>query len=326
MENEDNNKAEVAVSVLIPVYNEEESLHELRDELIPVLESLGEPFEVLFVDDGSTDRSPAILREFHENDPRLRVIRFARNFGQQMANTAGLRFARGRAVIIMDADLQTPAHYIPAFLSKLREGYDIVYGKRRKIRAPLYRRIGTVVANYLICKMTGFEIPDSASGFLALDEKLVRNVNRYNERSRYLSGLFAWLAYGRYAVIPVDRRTRAHGESRYRIWQLMRIVLNLLTTFSNRPLQLASCAGMGVSVLTGLVGVRWLYLLVREGWRAAEPALFVALLLGVAAMQLLALGVLGEYVGRIYGEVREQPPYVIAEVLDNGQKTPSDQS
>src|SRR5690606_31767299 len=223
------NHYETDLSVVIPVYNEAASLEELRAELWPVLEATGERFEVLFVDDGSRDESPAILRRFVDEDPRVRVIHFARNFGQQMANTAALRHVRGRAVIIMDADLQTPAEHIPALLAKLREGYDIVYGKRQEVRGPLYRRIGTRVANYLICKMTGFEIPDSASGFLALDERLVQRVNRFSDHSRYLSGLFAWLAYGRYAWVPVTRRDRRHGRSHYSVLQLVRIVLNLIT-------------------------------------------------------------------------------------------------
>ncbi len=313
----------VDLTVLIPVYNEQDSLDELRRELWPVLESLRQTFEVLFIDDGSTDRSPQILRSFHEQDSRVRVVRFVRNFGQQMANTAGLRYARGRAVVIMDADLQCPPEYIPKFLAKLREGYDIVYGKRRRIRQPLYRRIGSTIASYLICKMTGFSIPDSASGFLALDERLVHSVNRYNERTRYLSGLFAWLAYGRYAVITVDRRPRAHGKSRYKFWQLVRMVTNMLTNFSTRPLKIAYWAGAFTLALATLLGARWLWLLSTDGWAASESALFTTVLLAVAALQLFVLGVLGEYIGRTYGEVREQPPYVIADILDSDSDNPN---
>lgn len=304
----------VDVSVVIPVYNEEASLDELRQELFPVLEALGKSFEVVFVDDGSTDKSPEILRSFHEADPRVRVVRFARNFGQQMANTAGLKYARGHAVVIMDADLQTPAKHIPELLDKLAEGYDIIYGKRERIKGPLYRRIGTRIANHLICRMTGFSIPDSASGFLALDEKLVHNVNRFNDKSRYLSGLFAWLSYGRYAWVPVTRRERLHGESRYSAWQLVRIVLNFITSFSVRPLHFAFFLGFCVLGLALLLGIRWGYVLWQSGFQASELTLFSALLALVAGIQLLYLGILGEYVGRIYREVREHPPYVISHV------------
>lgn len=308
----------VDVSVLIPVYNEAASLFELRDELWPVLESLGETFEVIFVDDGSTDDSPNILRRFADEDPRVRVIRFARNFGQQMATTAGLRYTQGRAVIMLDADLQTPAVHIPELLAKLREGYDIVYGKRQRIRGPLYRRIGSRAASFLINKTTGFKIPDSASGFLALDERLVQNVNRYNDRSRYLSGLFAWLSYGRYAWIPVTRRPRSHGQSNYGMFQLVRMVLNLITTWSTRPLQLVTWAAFAFTGIAFLLGARWLWRLFRNGWVAAEPALLVFVFMSLGCTILYGMGVLGEYVGRIYGEVREHPPYVIADIYGGG--------
>jgi len=307
---------EVEVSIVIPVYNEEASLRPLRDELLPVLEGLGKTFEIVFVDDGSTDGSAAILREFFETDKRVRVIRFARNFGQQMANTAGLRFTHGRAVIIMDADLQTPAAHIPEFLEKLAQGYDIVYGVRPHTIGPLYRRVGSYLADRLIRRVTGFNIPDSVSGYVALDEQLVRKVNRYNDKSRYLSGLFAWLSYGRWAAIPISRRERSTGESKYTIWQLMRLVLNFITSFSTRPLHIASLAGLGTLGMAGLVGLGWLYRLATAGWAQAETVLLAFALFVVGGVQLLAMGVLGEYIGRIYGEVRERPPYLIADVLD----------
>lgn len=310
----------VDVSIVIPVYNEEASLPALREELWPVLTALNERFEVVFVDDGSTDASSEILRRFVEEDARVRVIRFARNFGQQMANTAALHHTRGRAVIIMDADLQTPARHIPELLAKLREGYDIVYGKRQEIRGPLYRRIGTRVANWLITKVTGFQIPDSASGFLALDERLVHRVNRYNDRSRYLSGLFAWLSYGRYAWVPVTRRDRQHGASKYTPLQLVKIILNLITTWSVRPLQLATYSGIVFSGLWGLLALRWLYLVFAQGWRTSEPLLWMLLLMALGTVLLFCLGILGEYVGRIYSEVRQHPPYVIADIYERSDR------
>ncbi|MFP4191162.1 MAG: glycosyltransferase family 2 protein, partial [Candidatus Hydrogenedentota bacterium] len=168
------------VSVVIPVFNEKDNLEALWEELLPVLEGLDEPFEVVFVDDGSSDGSAAILRDLHERDERVRVIRFARNFGQQMAVTAGFHHARGEAIVLMDADLQTPPQQIPEFVAKLRAGYDVVYGKRERRVGRWYRRMGTVLANRFICSVTGFNIPDSASGFLGLNGRFVRQINRYN--------------------------------------------------------------------------------------------------------------------------------------------------
>jgi undecaprenyl-phosphate 4-deoxy-4-formamido-L-arabinose transferase len=304
------------LSVLIPVYNEEESLDELRAELFPILQDLGRTFEVVFVDDGSRDKSPEILRRFFEEDERIRVIRFVRNFGQQMATTAGLRHCHGRAVIIMDADLQSPPHHIPELLAKLDEGFDIVYGVREESTGPLYRRMGTVVANYLIGRLTGVYYPDVASGFLALKDDLVRSVNHFNQKSRYLSTLFAWLSYGRSASVAVSRRKRKYGHSHYRFWQLVRITVNLITNWSTRPLHFALWAGFAVTAAAGIVFLRWAYLLWSEGWRAGELTLYTLALMVVAATNLYALAIMSAYISRIYGEVRENPPYVIGDILE----------
>lgn len=315
-------KANPDVSVLIPVYNEEENLHELRDELFPILESLDDSFEVVFVDDGSTDRSPQILRQFFEEDPRVRVIRFARNFGQQMALTAGLRHTRGRAVILMDADLQCPVELVPTFLKKLREGYDIVYGQRQKIRAALYRRVGAMFARRLIAKLTGVDVPDSGGGFLVLDERLVRLVNQYDDKARCLSGLFAWLSGGRYTSIPMVRRERKHGQSKYEFHQLLRIVFDLITVWSVRPLQMAFWAGSCVIGLAALLGLRWLYLAARFGAEPGKWTLLAAALMLVGGIQLWAIGILGSYVGRIFGEVRDHPLYLISDIYERDVATP----
>ncbi len=304
------------LSVLIPVYNEEESLAELRSELFPVLEAIGCTFEVVFVDDGSRDKTPGILRDFYEEDERIRVIRFVRNFGQQMATTAGLRHCRGRAVIIMDADLQSPPHHIPELLDKLNEGYDIVYGVREESIGPLYRRLGSVAANYLIGRLTGVYYPDAASGFLALNDDLVRSVNRFNQKTRYLSTLFAWLSYGRHAAVTVSRRPRKYGHSNYRFWQLVRITVNLITNWSTRPLHFALWAGFGVSGVAGLVLLRWLYIVWTEGWRGGELTLYTTAILVVGAVNLFALAIMSAYISRIYGEVRENPPYVIGDIME----------
>ncbi len=306
----------LALSVLIPVYNEEESLAELRSELIPVLEAIGCTFEIVFVDDGSRDDSPNILREFFEKDERIRVIRFVRNFGQQMATTAGLRHCRGKAVIIIDADLQSPPHHIPELLAKLNEGFDIVYGVREESTGPLYRRMGTVAANYLIGRLTGVYYPDAASGFLALNDDLVRSVNRFNQKTRYLSTLFAWLSYGRHAAVPVSRRPRKYGQSHYQFWQLVRITVNLITNWSTRPLHFALWAGFGVAGAAGLALLRWLYLLWTEGWRGGEMTLYTTAILVVGAVNLFALAIMSAYISRIYGEVRENPPYVIGDIME----------
>lgn len=306
----------VDITVLIPVFNEEESLRELHGELCEILGEIGRSFELLFVDDGSTDESPRILQELYDEDDRVRVIRFARNFGQQSAVTAGLKHTRGEVVFIIDSDLQTPIEYMPQFLEKLDAGFDIVFGVRRKTTGPLYRRVGTVAANFLIRKLTGINCPDIASGFIGLNDKLVKNVNKFNEKTRYLTSLFAWLSAGRFATVLVERRPRKYGESHYTVFQLVRIVLNLITNWSTFPLYLSIYASGVVAFVAVLVFIRFIHLIWIENVAQAELALYAALNLGVGAVILLALGVIGAYTSRIYGEVRDNPGYIIANILD----------
>ena len=314
------------VSIVIPVFNEEGNLEALWEELLPILEGLGESFEVVFVDDGSTDGSAAILRDLHERDERVRVIRFARNFGQQMAVTAGFHHARGEAIVLMDADLQTPPQHIPEFVEKLQAGCDVVYGKRERRVGRWYRRMGTVLANRFICSVTGFNIPDSASGFLGLNGCFVRQINRYNDRSRYLSGLFAWLSYGRYGVVPVERRERLHGESKYTIYQLVRLVITIATNFSTRPLTLPGWMAAVSGAAAVAVGTRGIALGAAGEWGLAATPLSAAWLMAMGTVCLAGAAVTGTYIGRIYSEARERPPYVVWETIgieaDNGKATP----
>ena len=305
----------VVVSVLVTVHNEEASLPPLHDELISVLEAHGESFEILFVDDGSTDGSWEAIRALHQTDSRIRGIRFIRRFGEQMAWTAGLRHMRGQAVVIMSADGEASAENIPSALAKLREGCDIVFGERPHKHEPWWIRVGATFAQPLVRYMTGFKIPDCVSGFFVLNEQFVRTVNHYNENARYMKGLFTWLAYGRYGLIPITGRQSPRHLEKYGFWTRVRHVIQLISAFSIRPLHIAffvGCAVVALSLIPGVLsGVR----LAAEGWPAAENLFYLFVILFIAGVQLGALGVLGEYVGRIYLEVRKHPPYVVAEVL-----------
>ncbi len=305
-----------ALSVVIPVHNEEQCLPPLREELIPVLEGLDTPFEVIFVDDGSTDGSWPIIRRFCDEDKRMRAIRFIRNFGQQMALTAGLRHAKGREVILMDADMEVPPENIPPALDKLREGPDIVFGMRPRSGDPLYMRVLARLARWFTHHLTGFQFPDSNSGFFALRANLVQTVGYYNEFTGYLKGLFTWLAFGRYACLPVTARRRQYGRNKFDFRARFKHLVTFITGFSAKPLYLSLAAGAvvgGVSLgLLALAVILW----AQGGWMAGEQVFYLALLTGVGSLQLFALGILGEYVARIYLEVRKHPPYVIAEILE----------
>ena len=179
------------LTVMVPVYNEEGNLDQLHERLVKTLDEYGKSYEVLFIDDGSTDRSYERLKTVFERNPRVRVLRFARNFGQQLAIMAGFHHARGDVVVLLDADLQVMPEEIPLLVNKLAEGYDIVYGIRQRRKDPLVRRVGSWCMSHLLYRVTGINIPDGASAFTALDRKFVDTINLYNEKTRYLSGLFA---------------------------------------------------------------------------------------------------------------------------------------
>jgi glycosyltransferase involved in cell wall biosynthesis len=309
----------VDTSVVISAFNEEENLEELYGELTRVMEGLGVTYEVLFVDDGSTDRTRDLLRKFYESDGHVRVVRFGRNYGQQAANAAGLRLARGKVIIIIDADLQTPPSEIPKLREKLLEGHDIVYGVRRHPPTSLYRRLGTIGVNWLIRRVIRLDLPDGATSFLAIDRKLVDEVNQFTEKTRYLSGYLAWLSYGRYASVPVERRARKHGKSKYTFRRLVDLAVTLVAHYSTAPLAIASYLGL-LLILGGAVVL--VFGLISRGFASpGNVGSFVVPVIGAvvlfAGVQLGCVGILGEYIGRVYNEVRARPGYVIRETLDH---------
>ena len=305
------------LTIIVPVCNEEECLPILHERITKVLSDYGKPYEILFVEDGSTDGSFEILRGLHEGDPHVRVIRFARNFGQQMAITAGLQHARGEVIVLIDADLQTAPEEIPKLVDKLREGYDIVYGARTNRQDSVMRKLGSRAVSYVIKRLTGAGVPDSASGFIALDHRFVAAVNQFNEKSRYLSALFSWLSYGRTASVSVSHHERHAGPSRYRFFQLAALGVNLICNFSTVPLRIALGIGFAFMMI-GFLG--FLGLLLAHGisgpWNSEPHCFIVALLFLLSGVQLFASGIIGEYLGRIYREVRDQPNYVVREMLD----------
>jgi dolichol-phosphate mannosyltransferase len=314
----------IDTSVIVSVYNEEESLEELYTELAQVMSGLGVTYEILFIDDGSTDRTREMLREFYESDDHVRVIRFGRNYGQQAGNAAGLRLARGEVIIIIDADLQTPPSEIPKLRKKLLEGHDIVYGTRGHVPTPLHRRFGTAVANWLIRKVIGLPLPDGVTSFLAIDRKLVDEVNQFTEKTRYLSGYLAWLSYGRCAAVPVERKRRKRGRSKYTLWRLIDLAVTLVAHYTNTPLAIASCLGFllilgGAAVLaSGLVSRG----LASPGDAGSLMLPVIGTVVLFSGVQLGCIGILGEYIGRIYNEVRARPSYLIRETLDHNAGEP----
>ncbi|MCC7490953.1 MAG: glycosyltransferase family 2 protein [Fimbriimonadaceae bacterium] len=311
------------LSVVCPAYNEVEVLPLFCAQLRDVLAAVGEPYEVLLVDDGSRDGTAAWLREEAARDPHLRVIRLARNFGHQVALTAGLDHASGDAVITMDSDLQHPPELIPTLLERWREGAQIVYTERLDTAGvgPL-KRLTSRLFYGLINRASATPIPLNAADFRLLDRQVVDSLQRLPERARFLRGLIAWVGYQQ-AVVPFRAPARAAGQTKYTFRKMLRFALDAVTSFSSLPLRLASYFGFAVSAAGAVLGLATVadYLL-RPGRNEPGYTTIVCLILLIGGLQLVSLGIIGEYIARIYEEVKGRPLYLIRETVGFEQTAP----
>jgi glycosyltransferase involved in cell wall biosynthesis len=312
----------VDLSVVIPLYNEQESIPALYDELSSVLDELGYRYEVIIIDDGSKDASFARLRDIHERDPRWKVIRFRRNYGQTAELSAGFDQAVGDVVITLDADLQNDPRDIPKLLAKLDEGYDIVSGWRKDRKEPFFsRRLPSMLANQLISTTTGVSLHDYGCTLKAYRSVVVKNINLYGELHRFIPAVASAIGVT-VAEVPVNDRARRFGKSKYGISRTFRVILDLITvrfilSYSTRPLQIFG----GIGFLTGAAGVLiGLYLtfvkLVLGQNIGDRPLLILAVLLIILGVQMVSIGLVAEIVVRTYHEAQHKPIYMVREILD----------
>jgi polyisoprenyl-phosphate glycosyltransferase len=305
-----------SLSVVIPVYNEARGLGALLSRLIPVLTAAGCPFEVIFVDDGSKDATLVAVRDAHRADPRVKAIALSRNFGKEIAVTAGLRAATGEATILMDADLQHPPELIPKLLDGWRAGHDIVYGARldRDADTPL-RRAFSGVYYRLFNTLSGTKLHENGGDFRLFSRRALDAFNRLGERARFNKGLFAWIGYSVLAV-PFEVPERADsGGSKWSLRKLTRFAIDGLASFSTLPLRVWSVLGLAVSLFAFVYIISFLaktliYGVDQQGF----PTLIISIMF-FAGVQLISLGVMGEYLGRIYDEVKGRPLYLVAEEI-----------
>jgi dolichol-phosphate mannosyltransferase len=301
-------------SVVAPVYNEAETLPRFYERMVAVMEGLGEPFELVLVDDGSTDGSGAVLRELYGSDHRVRVITFSRNFGHQVAISAGLDYARGQAVIIIDSDLQDPPEVIPQLVSRWKAGAEVVYAQRASRRGETRFKLWTASLFYrLIRRITSVDIPRDTGDFRLLDRKVVDALVAMREQHRFMRGLSVWVGF-RQEAVPYERQERFAGSTKYPLAKMIRFSLDAITGFSHVPLQLATSFGFllaGVSLIGILVAA--VLRIVNHAIVGQASTLILVLFMG--GIQLIFLGILGEYLGRIYDEVRARPLYVVHDVL-----------
>jgi glycosyltransferase involved in cell wall biosynthesis len=303
------------ISVVAPVFNEETILPELYRRVREVLDGTGEDWELVLINDGSRDRSPEIMRQLHKQDPRVRVIYFARNFGHQVAITAGTDYARGDAVVIIDADLQDPPEVIPDLLAKWREGYEVVYAVRAQRKGETWFKEFTAKAFYrLISRITDINIPMDAGDFRLMDRKAVNALKGMREKHRFMRGLSVWIGFHQTGVEYV-RAERYAGETKYPLKKMLKFALDGITSFSYFPLQLATYMGFACAALAvlGIIVTVILRLSGSQAFYGQATTLVSVLFLG--GVQLICLGMIGEYLGRIYDEVKGRPLYIVSSTL-----------
>ncbi|MFM2060726.1 MAG: hypothetical protein RLZZ507_396 [Cyanobacteriota bacterium] len=302
-------------SFLVPIYNEEETIYEMYRRISLVMNQMDGSVELCLINDGSRDRSLQMIRELHQKDPRVVYLSLARNFGHQIAVTAGLNFVRGQIVVILDADLQDPPELIPEMVELWKQGYQIVYAQRTKRRQEgLFKRF-TAYAFYRILKnLADVDIPTDTGDFCLLDRKVVDVLNAMPERNRYIRGLRSWVGFNQTAI-RFERDPRFAGDVKYTFNKSFALAINGLVSFSKVPLRLSTYLGLLAAIVSLFMSLLVLY------WRLFTPhspltgiTIILMIVFFLGAVQLVSIGILGEYIGRIYEEVKQRPLYTLSEV------------
>ncbi len=316
-----NSKEKIDLSIVIPIYNERESVDRLYKELDKSLLKLGIDYEVIFIDDGSIDGTYNKLLEIHKKNSSYKIIRFRRNFGQTAAISAGFNYSKGDAIITLDADLQNDPQDIPVMLNKLNEGYDIVSGwrKNRKDKA-ITRRFPSVIANKIISKLTGVYLHDYGCTLKAYKKEVIDNIELYGEMHRYIPAIASWMGV-KVADIPVTHHSRKFGKSKYGISRTIRVILDIITikfflSYSQRPIQIFGLVGL----FSGTVGfIITAYLIIMRIFfnqgLADRPLFILSIFMIFIGIQLITMGLLAEITMRIYHEAQEKPTYVIKDII-----------
>jgi dolichol-phosphate mannosyltransferase len=300
-------------SIIAPIFNESQNLPVLYPRVKEVMDSTGEPWELILVDDGSTDGSTDIMRELAKQDARVRPVIFARNFGHQVAVTAGLDYSLGQAVTIIDADLQDPPEVILELIEKWKEGYEVVYAVRAEREGEGWFKLFTASLFYrMIYRITDVAMPMDAGDFRLLDRKVVNVMNQMRERHRFLRGMSAWVGFKQIGV-NYKRAARFAGETKYPFKKMLKLAINAVTGFSYFPLQVATymgfvSAGLSIIAIPIVIALRiW-----GHGELLGQATTLIAVLL-LGGVQLISLGILGEYIGRLYDEAKGRPLYIVRE-------------
>jgi len=302
-------------SIVVPVFNEEEVLTELYKRTTSVMDKLGEPYEIIFVNDGSNDGSLELMKTLHSQDNRVKIINFSRNFGHQIAITAGLDYASGEAVITIDADLQDPPEVIPSLIDKWKEGFDVAYGIREKRTGESFFKLSTASIFYrFLGKITDTNIPADTGDFRLMSRKVVDSLKNIRERNRFVRGLVSWVGFPQIGV-NYKREKRFAGCTKYPLRKMLKFAIDGISSFSFLPLRIASyggfvISGVGLIYAIYVIFVKLFTTKMVPGW----ASLMVAILF-LGGVQLIAIGIIGEYIARIGQETKQRPLYIIREII-----------
>lgn len=307
---------DIFCSVVVPVYNEQDVIEVTYKRLKSVMDSLDRTYEIIFVNDGSRDLTLAKAREICRNDSNIKMIDFSRNFGHQVAITSGMDYSSGQVVVVIDADLQDPPEIIPKMIEKWEEGFDVVYGKRlQREGETLFKKLTAKMFYRTLKKLTDVDIPVDTGDFRLIDRKVCDALKTVNERNRYVRGIISWLGF-RQTGVEFNREKRYAGVTKYPLKKMMKFAFDAITSFSYKPLRLASYAGVLLSAVSFVYLLVVLYLriftkITNPGWAST---LVVNLLFN--GIILIILGIIGEYVGRIYDEAKGRPLYIVRETIN----------
>lgn len=323
-------KEPLSLSIVVPVFNEEKNLPDLYKEITKSSKELNLSYEIIFVDDGSWDLSFPVLRGIQKEDPKVKVVRLRKNFGQTAALSAGFDYAKGDIIITLDADLQNDPQDFSLLLEKIREGYDMVSGWRKKRKDRLFtRRIPSAIANLLISKITHIELHDFGCTLKAFRKEVVKNINLYGELHRFIPAIASNIGVS-IAEVEVNHRPRKHGKSKYSVFRFVKVILDLLTvkfllSYSTRPLQIFGVFGLASGVVGFLIGLYLSYqrLILKVGI-SGRPLLLLAILLIVIGIQFITLGLLAEIMVRAYHESVNKRIYFVREIFDSESDSPSE--
>jgi glycosyltransferase involved in cell wall biosynthesis len=305
-----------SLTVVVAAYNEQAALPLLHPRIRAALAGLDFETRVLYVDDGSRDDTWAVLQDLAAADPSVRLLRLARNFGKEVALTAGLDEADSDAVVVLDADGQDPPELIPAFVDKWLQGYDVVYGTRTRRDGESWFKRATAAAFYrVINRLSDTPIPPDTGDFRLLSRRVLDALRQLRERQRFMKGLFAWVGF-RQVALPYERAPRLAGASKFNYWRLWNLALEGITGFSTVPLRIATYLGLGAAVAAFVYGVWIVSKTLLWGDRVQGWPTMMAVILFLGGVQLIALGILGEYLGRLYLESKQRPLYLVSERKD----------